>query len=183
MINTQINFGGFYNSIHDDNIEWAIESYFSDDDGNFNYDDISDKINYSKVRKDYINSYTSLFSTWIKDNYALSIRFKDIELISPKYYNYETDCIKCYISDTENNALMTLFKNDNEFLSYLKENTKSSSGYMSHYSYDEALNNKNDILSVYILEFLSRKFENDDFLSYYDNSAMYDDIYQSLTFS
>jgi hypothetical protein len=59
----------------------------------------------------------------------------------------------------------------------LKDRTKSSSGYISHYSYDDALNDKNEILIDYILEFLVNKFEE----NYYPDN--FDSIYQSLTFN
>jgi len=47
---------------------------------------------------------------------------------------------------------------------------------MSHYTFEEALSNKDDILSDYILNYLVNKFESDN-LFMLDN---YDFIYQSL---
>jgi hypothetical protein len=180
MINTTINFGGFYESIHDDQIEWAIESYYSDDNGVFNYDEIADKIDYKKIKHDYSKSYCNLLTNWIQDNYGVNIFFDNIKLSSPREYNFETDKIVCDVSESAIESLINRFKDDETFLEYLKDRTKSYDGFISFYTYQDALDNKNNILSVYILEYLANKFETDDFLEYYDRAYMYDNIYQSL---
>lgn len=176
MINTNIRFNGFYDSIHSDNIDFAIESYYADDNGFFNYDSIADNIDYKTIFKDYISVFTDEFKSWIKDNYDLDIDFKDLNLISPKYYNYSTDVINCNISEKDNALLMPMFKRDKNFISYLEDRTANRSGFISHYTFGEALSNKDDILSDYILEYLVSKFESDN-LFMLDN---YDFIYQSL---
>ena len=176
MINTNIRFNGFYNSIHEDNIDFAIESYYTDDNGLFDYDSIADNIDYKTIFKDYIEVFTDQFRSWIKDNYNLDIDFKDLTLISPRYYNYSTDVINCNISDRDNSLLMMTFKRDKDFISYLEDRTTSCSGFMSHYTFSEALSNKDDILSDYILEYLVSKFESETLFEL-DN---YDFIYQSL---
>lgn len=175
MINTNIRFNGFYESIHDDQIEWAIESYYTDDNGVFNYDEIANKINYKKIQDDYIRVFTDDFKTWLKDEYDLEIEFNNLVLHSPKEYNFYTDVINCDISEQDNKTLINRFKDDETFLEYLKDRTKSYDGFISFYTYQDALNNKNDILSDYILEYLVKKFEVDGFEI--DN---HDFIYQSL---
>ena len=176
MINTNIRFNGFYNSIHEDNIDFAIESYYTDDNGLFNYDSIADNIDYKTIFKDYIEVFTHEFKSWIKDNYDLDIDFKDLLLVSPQFYNYSTDVINCNISDKDNALLMSVFKNDKDFIEYVKDRTTHRSGFMSHYTFSEALSNKDDILSDYILEYLVSKFESETIFEL-DN---YDFIYQSL---
>jgi hypothetical protein len=176
MINTNIRFNGFYNSIHSDNIDDAIESYYTDDNGLFDYDSIADNIDYQTIHNDYIDMFTDEFKSWIKDNYDLDMDFKDLKLISPKYYNYSTDVINCNISEKDNALLMITFKRDKDFIDYLQYNTTSRDGFMSHYTFEEALSNKDDILSDYILNYLVNKFESDN-LFMLDN---YDFIYQSL---
>jgi len=104
------------------------------------------------------------------------MQFKDLLLISPQYYNYSTDVINCNISDKDNALLMMTFKRDKDFISYLEDRTTSRSGFISHYTFGEALSNKDDILSDYILEYLVSKFESET-LFQLDN---YDFIYQSL---
>lgn len=176
MINTNIRFNGFYNSIHEDNIDFAIESYYTDDNGLFNYDSIADNIDYKTIFKDYIEVFTHEFKSWIKDNYDLDIDFKDLLLVSPQFYNYSTDVINCNISDKNNALLIKTFKRDKDFISYLEDRTTSRSGFISHYTFSEALSNKDDILSDYILEYLVSKFESETIFEL-DN---YDFIYQSL---
>jgi len=176
MINTNIRFHGFYNSIHESNIDFAIDSYYTDDNGYYDYDSISDKIDYPTIHKDYISVFTDDFKSWIHDNYDLDINFKDLLLVSPQYYNYSTDVINCNISDKDNSLLMITFKRDKDFIKYVKDRTTHRSGYMSHYTFEEALSNKDDILSDYILEYLVSKFESET--AYSPDSL--DFIYQSL---
>jgi len=71
---------------------------------------------------------------------------------------------------------MITFKRDKDFIKYLEERTTSRDGFISHYTFGEALSNKDDILSDYILNYLVNKFESDN-LFMLDN---YDFIYQSL---
>ena len=80
-IKTTINFGGFYNSIHDDNIEWACESFYSDDNGVCDWDNILDKVNFKKLHSVYIDLYCDLFSDWLKENYSF-----ENTLMSPLHY-------------------------------------------------------------------------------------------------
>jgi len=176
MINTNINFMGFYESIHSGFIDHAIESYFSDDDGNFN-DKEAENVNYTKIFNEYIVDFTHDFEGWIKDNYPLTPSFCNLKLISPKYYNYSTDVINCDMNESDVISMNNFFKDDKDFLSYLNHRTKSSSGYISNYTFDQALGNKNNILIDYILEFLVNKFEE----NYYPDN--FDSIYQSLTFN
>ncbi len=107
-IKTTINFGGFYNSIHDDNIEWACESFYSDDNGNCNWDIILDNVDFKKLRGVYIDLYCDLFSDWLKENYKVDIKFKNISLSSPREYNFETDKILCDITEIENESLIKI---------------------------------------------------------------------------
>jgi len=179
-IKTTINFGGFYNSIHDDNIEWACESYFTDDDGNCNWDIILDSVDFKKIRGVYIDLYCDLFSDWLKENYNLAIKFKNISLSSPREYNFETDKILCDITHDENESLIKALQSNTKFLDWLKDRTQSRSGFISFYSYDDAMNNKNDIYSVYALEYLASEYESTDFDSDYDRASGYDVLYSEM---
>ena len=175
MIKTKIAFGGFYESIHDYNIESVIETYYSDDYGIVPHS-VYDSLDYKSIHDNYIKEYASLFQDWINKNYPLTISFCNISLWSPNQYNYETDEILCELQDNDSISLNNYFKSDNEFLAHLKERTKSYDGYTSFYDFDEAIDNKNDMLSTYILEFLASKFNNSDFMSDYDMASTYDNI-------
>ena len=77
-IETSINFGGFYESIHDGNIDHMVEAY--------EYD--FDHVDYKKTFQSYIDEYCSKLSSYINDEYQVDIDFKNIKLYSPQYYNY-----------------------------------------------------------------------------------------------
>ena len=77
MIDTTIEFGGFYDSIHSSHIDMTTENYFDDtplqnDDNNFEY------FNWSAIHQSYIESYVNKLSQYIKDNYDIDIDFKNI---------------------------------------------------------------------------------------------------------
>ena len=179
-IKTTINFGGFYNSIHDDNIEWACESYFSDDNGNCNWDTILDNVDFNKLRGVYIDLYCDLFSDWLKENYKVDIKFKNISLSSPREYNFETDKILCDIDIMENESLIKTMKANTAFLDWLKDRAKSKSGYISFYDFDDVMNDKNEIFSVYALEYLSSEYENSEFMNDYDRVSGHNDLYSEM---
>jgi hypothetical protein len=179
-IKTTINFGGFYNSIHDDNIEWACESYFSDDNGNCNWDIILDNVDFKKLRGVYIDLYCDLFSDWLKENYKVDIKFKNISLSSPREYNFETDKIICDIDIMENESLIRTMKAKPAFLDWVKDRTKSRSGFISFYDFDDVMNDKNEIFSVYALEYLASEYEHSDFISDYDRASGYDVLYSEM---
>lgn len=147
-INTSIRFGGFYNSIHDSNIDYMVEAY------EYNFDDVD----YKKTFQSYINEYCYKLKSYILDEYLVDIDFKNIKLWSPQYYNYDTDIIDCKINTNQVNVLNNILIKDDDFLSFLKERTTSCSGYVSFYTYDDALNNKDNKLIMYVLEFISNKF-------------------------
>ena len=97
MINTNIEFGGFYESIHSNNIDYMIDNYYLDDDGNpLDYYELN--IPYATIHNAYIKSWVFGFSEFIKNDYNIIIDFNELELISPKYYNYSTDTIDCKIT-------------------------------------------------------------------------------------
>ena len=50
------------------------------------------------------------------------------------------------------------FKKDDDFLEHLKGRTQSYDGYQSFYTFDDALSNKNNILNMYLFEYLSNQF-------------------------
>ena len=179
-IKTTINFGGFYNSIHDDNIEWACESFYSDDNGNCNWDIILDRVDFKKIRGVYIDLYCDLFSDWLKENYNLAIKFKNISLSSPREYNFETDKILCDIDSVENESLINTMYAKPAFLDWVKDRTKSRSGFISFYDFDDVMNDKNEIFSVYALEYLASEYEHSDFISDYDRASGYDVLYSEM---
>ena len=147
-IKTNIAFGGFYNSYHQSNIDHMIEAY--------EYD--WENVNYTDTHNSYIDDYASKLSSFILSEYKIEIDFQNIKLNSPKYYNYSTDVIDCEIDSQQVMQLNQVLIKDDSFLSYLKDRTKSYDGYISFYNYNEALSNKDDILILYVLEYVSNEF-------------------------
>jgi hypothetical protein len=112
-------FQGFYESIHDMNIDDVIER-----------EELShDSINTKAVRVDYSKLYAETLSG------ELSIPFTFKELVSPRFYNYGTDCI--YV-DIEKSVLYKLFNEiDMDTLSQLVvDRFTSRDGFHSFYSND-----------------------------------------------
>ena len=163
-MNTTIQFGGFYHSLHSDIIDNSINSYiqYMNDENDTNKNESDFNFNYSAMYQDYINQFIPILEDHIKDNYNIDIKFSNQYLWSPKEYNFATDEI---IADIDKPyTLIDTFKSNQDFLDYLKQSTKSYDGYMSYYTYESALNNKNDILPVYIFSYIINKwYETEDF--------------------
>ena len=160
MIDTTIEFGGFYESIHGNHIDMMTENYFDDtplqnDDNNFEY------FNWSAIHQSYIESYVNKLSDYITDNYQIDIDFKKVSLDSPTQYNFKTDVINCSVNKKKIELLNNKLIIDDEFAKYLKDSTQSYDGYMSFYTYEQALNNKDDILSVYVLRYICNQLNSE----------------------
>ena len=164
-----LNFGGFYNSLHSDLIENLLEYYYDETD----YSELD--IPYKDLEALYSKHYINFLSKYMQDKYKYNITFEFIRVDNPKFYNYHTDAIETSIASKSIDFLINLFKDDNDFNTYLKERCKSYSGYMSFYTYDEAKQNTDDILIVYIMDYI---LDNKDILSawlnYYYNDYVYE---------
>ena len=157
---TTIEFGGFYESIHDNHIDMMTENYFDDtplqnDENNFEYFD------WRAIHKSYIKSYCYKLEEYIKDNYEIDIDFKNISLDSPTQYNFKTDVINCSVNKKKIELLNNKLIIDDEFAKYLKDSTQSYDGFISFYTYQQALNNKDDILSVYVLRYICNQLNSE----------------------
>ena len=154
-IETVIEFGGFYESIHSHWIDRNIESNYDNGDlPEYHYDNID----YQKTHDSYIEDYCRKFKSYILNKFKLNIDFKNISLNSPKFYNYSTDTIYCDVDKKQAKKLINHFNKDSEFLEYLKDRTTSYDGYMSLYTYDQAINDKDNILIMYLLKYLANQF-------------------------
>lgn len=127
------NFHGFYNSIHDDNLEHALKSIHADDCGEPRSDTLQcklfDAISWKDAHEQYAKEYTEVLS------HEISVPFKFIRLISPKYYNFETDRILVSIEESEVIKLFHCVEKDTLKL-IIKDMYTSYDGYISHYSND-----------------------------------------------
>ena len=98
MTQIKLPFDGFYHSHPEFIIERELESQF--DDGEIP-DGEHDKYNWSLVRKEFAAKYTTALEHHINDNEAVNISLSFVELVSPREYNYSTDCIYAEISDLQ----------------------------------------------------------------------------------
>lgn len=128
---TTIPFSGFYNSIHSEAIDYAGESLCEDPDG-YPYANIAemlvDHVDWSQVFCNYSETYVA----WFSKKYELQDPLIFDELRSPKYYNFETDRIFCYIS-RQDLARMLCSVRGERLNRAIKERFTSCSGCISSY--------------------------------------------------
>ena len=135
-------FPGFYYSWYDQEIDHALESqseaYIERDPRDISVT-LKDKVeaifhsnfNGDSYRKTVAKSYTKAFNAWFEDKYELDLELEFESMISPKYYNFETDRVFAYISEEKARALCDLArpKLDAE----IKRRFTSRDGFISHY--------------------------------------------------
>ena len=153
---TNINFGGFYGSTHSDLIDSRIEMYEHE-----GYINTWEDIDYQETYKSYIHDYCSELSDFILDKFEIDIDFKNLSLNSPRFYNFETDTIDCEVNKDKVEKLNTYFLKDKDFIQYLNKRTKSYSGFISFYTFEQAKNNKDNILIDYVLEYICKEIFNE----------------------
>ena len=134
---TSIPFSGFYESIHDAEIDRAMEYCIQNSRGDVNpglaeawY--AKHTFDYSKIQNEYSREYLSRFEGYFNAETGLKITLKFSELISPREYNFTTDRIFAKISRESVRALWR--KVDREILDKLiSEKFSSRSGFISFY--------------------------------------------------
>ena len=149
LIETNINFGGFYESIHsyiiDDNIELM----------EYNWEDVDYNSTYKSYAKDYIKVFNQKLDT--------NISFKN--LVSPKFYNYSTDYINVEITKKDILKLFQYVKNEElkqEVINIIKESSTSKDGYVAFYNYSDYFKKDNlDILVESMLDIIIEHLQND----------------------
>ena len=169
----KIPFSGFYNSIHDSIIDSALE-YESEcyaDSGKAN-DIILDVLNnnhYDKIREElskvFVESINELF--WYEYDINLNLEFDSLK--SPRFYNYSTDEIYCYIDNDKINELIALLDNENDFIEVLKDKYKSRDGFIVFDSTLQAIDNKD--YSLFFSDLLCQLIDFDSI----DNNEYYHD--------
>lgn len=124
-------FSGFYNSIHDAQLDQALE-YMTNDDScheinkklsELAFDSIDWKQTHLLYAKYYTHEFADLFGLY-------SITFKN--LLSPKYYNFETDRILTDISHIDVDHVLKNINMD-QLRKCIKDRFTSRDGFISHY--------------------------------------------------
>ena len=168
LISVRIDFGGFYDSIHDSRIEGDIESnldyianFLALDDSKVQ--EIYNNINFNDIRNNYIVGYCNSLADIILNEFGISFDFVNLKLDSPREYNFETDVILCEVDKTKIQSLTNIFLNSSEykkdFIKHIEDITTSKSGYMPFYSFEDIMNNKNDMLYTQAFNFLINNTE------------------------
>ena len=150
---TVIKFGGFYGSRFGDVIDYWIERDIEE-----GYYDSWEKVDFPMTYQNYIENYCNELRNFIFQEFDLNINFDKVNLWSPREYNFRTDEILCEISKKQVNKLNEYFLKDKEFDKFLFSATQHRDGFHSFYTYQEAKNNRKEILSTYVLEFIADKF-------------------------
>lgn len=146
---TSIPFDGFYESYSSEHLERILgisdDDYYQWDqdnpqkkgetDAEYNnrkdahFDAIRDETDYTELQNEYAKAYVDAF---MEDN-GIKLEFEKLE--SPRYYNFSTDRIFCYIEPDEVKRLVSIV--DRKKLSELvKEKFTSRDGFSSFYSND-----------------------------------------------
>ena len=116
----KIPFSGFYNSTHDSVIDSALEyeaeCYADSDQANDIILDALTVNHYDKIREAlsrlFVDGVNELF--WYEYDINLDLEFESLK--SPKFYNYSTDEIYCYVDNDKINELVALLDNENDFI-------------------------------------------------------------------
>jgi hypothetical protein len=127
---TTVPFSGFYQSFHSEMIATCEEQMFSDNKGNV-YNELAEDffyhVDYAEVHKKYAEAFVKSFSK----EFEISLEFD--ELVSPKYYNFETDRI--FVKISRSDIVKMLWKVKGKYLNNkAKQLFTSRPGFASFYS-------------------------------------------------
>ena len=111
-------------------------------------------MDYSAVRKAICEHYIQAFNAVFYDEYNIHLDLEYSQLISPKFYNFETDRLYAFIDESIYDEVVTLV-NSQDFKILLKEKYKQCDGFTPFQSTLEAIENNDTILfSAELLELL-----------------------------
>ena len=159
-IEIQLPFSGFYESIHDmyidNHIEYEIEYLESElgytDDQLNTIKDRFYMMDYAPIRKAICEHYINAFNAVFYDEYDIHLDLEYSQLISPKFYNFETDRLYAFIDESIYNDVVEII-NKKDFKVMLKEKYKHRSGFIPFQSTLDAIENVGNILfSAELLE-------------------------------
>lgn len=127
---TTVPFSGFYCSLHDSELDHALERMFDHDgSGDANPDLIDaarDTIDWACVHQAYAAEYVDA----MRAEYGIELKYQYME--SPRYYNFETDRIFAHI-DRDGLAMIARAVPRDALRKAIKERFTSRDGFISHY--------------------------------------------------
>ena len=170
-------FTGFYNSFYDAEVdsaeEFIIEEYNEANYTNLKYDDFNftvDWVGYSKEICERIIEYIK------EQKECLILGYEFQELITPKYYNFDTDSINIEL-DIDFTVLLSLMRENAEALAEkISERYTTQSGFISYHSPDihdwfEDVENKTENMKHKVGAILEMLFE-DEFVDYLEMDSV-----------
>ena len=99
----------------------------------------------------------------ILNEFDISFDFVNLKLDSPREYNFETDVILCEVDKGKIQSLTNILLNSSEykedFIKHIEDITTSKSGYIPFYSFEDIMNNRNDMLYTQTFNFLINNTE------------------------
>jgi hypothetical protein len=132
LIEVELPFTGFYESVHDDQINGALEC--TDDQGEVP-DDFWDKVfdadvDWTGIQNEYAKQYTDI----IADVLGIPLVYKD--LTSPREYNFSTDRIFADARAQDVRRLRNRVAKDPGWADFIHEQLEARSGFIPFYSND-----------------------------------------------
>ena len=163
--NVTINFGGFYNTWHEDCIERAVAMMLDCDDHNTGEID-SDKLhdtataeNWQQAHKQYCIEYINK----LNEKLDTEIIFKSLD--SPREYNFKTDVILADIAHKDSLKLFEYIKENDlksEVIELIEQATTSRDGYSPFYDYADFFMLENrDLLLTCLLDAIITELNED----------------------
>lgn len=169
----KIPFSGFYNSIHDNVIDSALEyeseCYADSDKANDIILDVLNVNHYDKIREALSKVFVEGVNELFRYEYDINLDLEFNSLKSPRFYNYSTDEIYCYVDNDKINELVALLDNENDFIEALKYKYQSRDGFIVFDSTLQAIDNKE--YSLFFADLLCQLIDFDKI----DNNEYYHD--------
>lgn len=163
-ITLSLEFGGFYQSIHEEVIEMNAGIYCLQHDCDLQEcgDECQPDIDYAKTRINYCKAYLQKLEEYIQNEYEIGLILKFKELKSPREYNFSTDTIILDTGSFEQlgNLVKYLYKNEPDFAETLRDITIEKSGYYPCYNHNELMANKDNMLFKCALDFAANALNN-----------------------
>ena len=130
---TRIPFSGFYGSIHDQELDYCLENYFSNDCGecisSALFQRAYDQADWGSIHNDYAKAYVEGFAA----EFELAIEYK--LMVSPREYNFTTDRLFAEIELSEVERIFKLVPKE-VLAKAVKDTFTSYDGFISYYSND-----------------------------------------------
>ena len=127
-------FVGFYDSIWepDTEIYYECERTGQEEDVDFTFD-------YKQYQNDICKAYTEVWELWMQEFISEDIELEFVEVVSPRYYNFENDScrVKIRLTQAAKDAIIAkIGKHRDQIAKWIKENHTSNDGFSSNLSDD-----------------------------------------------